>query len=362
MNDGNVPETLYKIPDRLKFQVLIILVFMGIFLEGVVHYVYHISVVYTQFYYLIIVVAGLLYGRTVVAIALFFGALEVGVSWILAPDIIPYDAVLRALMLVIVAIVIWKTVEKMTRFHDLMLAQNRELKEMNLQLDISQKAFATANRKLNLLSGITRHDIRNQLTALLAYIELSRMTSQNPEMTTTIDKEEMVANNILRQIEFTKTYEDIGVKAPQWSNVAQLMALISPVLDRTGVGLSISTENLEIYADPLFEKVFENLVDNSQRHGEHVRQITVSYEQQGTGLVLVYSDDGVGIPDDEKEKIFEKGFGKNTGLGLFISREILSITGLSIHERGTCGSGVRFEIEVPEDSFRFGDKTEPVVK
>jgi signal transduction histidine kinase len=362
LNGSSLPDNLYDIPDQLKLQVLVILVCTGIFLEGVVHYLFHISVVYTQFYYLIIVVAGLLFGRTVVAIALFFGCLEVAVSWIIEPGIIPYDAILRALMLVIVAVVIWKTVEKMTRYHDLMLAQNRELKEMNLQLDTSQKAVVTANKKLNLLSGITRHDIRNQLTALLAYIELSRMSSPNPGLTATIDKEEMVANNILRQIEFTKTYEDIGVNSPQWSNVAQLMALISPVLDRTGVGLSISTENLEIYADPLFEKVFENLVDNSRRHGEHVRQIIVSYERRGASLILVYSDDGAGIPDNEKDKIFEKGYGKNTGLGLFISREILSITGLSIHERGTFGNGARFEIEVPEGSYRFGEKPEAAMK
>ena len=59
------------------------------------------------------------------------------------------------------------------------------------------------------------------------------------------------------------------------------------------------------------------------------------------------------VANDEKEKIFERGFGKHTGMGLFLSQEILAITGLSLKETGIYGSGVRFEIEVPEGSYRL---------
>ncbi|HVP96021.1 HAMP domain-containing sensor histidine kinase [Methanoregula sp.] len=359
MSESNLTSTFYNPPDQLKFLVLILLVLTGVFLECIVHYTYHVSVVYTQFYYLIVVIAGLWYGRTVVAIALFFGVLEVIVSWLLAPGSIPYEAILRALMLVIVAAVIWKVVEEMTRYHERVILQNTELKNVNVQLDSSRAAFLLANKKLNLLSGITRHDIKNQLTALLAYIELTRMMPQDPEMTATIDKEEVVANNILRQIEFTRTYEDIGVKAPLWINVAQQMALLLPLVRSAGITLEITTGDLEVYADPLLEKVFENLIDNSLRHGEHVKRISVSYERGASGLLLIYRDDGVGVAAGEKEKIFERGFGKHTGLGLFITREILSITDLSISEHGTPGAGVRFEIVVPEDCYRFGGNAAP---
>ena len=88
-----------------------------------------------------------------------------------------------------------------------------------------------------------------------------------------------MANNILRQIEFTKTYEDIGVRAPQWQNVAEQISLLSPPLNQAGVHLSVSTGDLQVDADPLLEKVFENLIDNSLRHGEHVRNIEVRYEK-----------------------------------------------------------------------------------
>jgi signal transduction histidine kinase len=67
----------------------------------------------------------------------------------------------------------------------------------------------------------------------------------------------------------------------------------------------------------------------------------------------VWEDNGIGVADDEKDLIFERGFGKNTGLGLFLSREILSLTEITIRETGTPGKGVRFEITVPKGHYRF---------
>lgn len=102
----------------------------------------------------------------------------------------------------------------------------------------------------------------------------------------------------------------------------------------------------------MLEKVFFNLFDNAIRHGERVTSISVRCEPSGEELVIVVEDDGIGIPLDEKQKIFGKGFGKNTGYGLFLVREILAITGISIHETGKHGSGARFEITIPKDGFR----------
>lgn len=63
-------------------------------------------------------------------------------------------------------------------------------------------------------------------------------------------------------------------------------------------------------------------------------------------------DDGRGIRKEDKRRLFSKGFGKNTGLGLFLSRDILSITGIAISETGEPGKGARFEITVPQGMYR----------
>jgi signal transduction histidine kinase len=109
---------------------------------------------------------------------------------------------------------------------------------------------------------------------------------------------------------------------------------------------------LLVYADPMLEKVFSNLLDNTVRHSEGATAVHTYYRTTDEGVTLIWEDNGVGISYDKKEKIFIRGFGKNTGLGLFLAREILDITGIAIHETGKPGEGARFEIVVPKGMYR----------
>ena len=111
---------------------------------------------------------------------------------------------------------------------------------------------------------------------------------------------------------------------------------------------------VEMYADPLLQKVFYNLIDNALRYGGgKMTYIRISSHPDQENQIIVVEDDGEGISKEDKTKLFSKGFGKHTGLGLFLSREILSITGLSITENGEFGKGARFEITVPKGMFRI---------
>jgi PAS domain S-box-containing protein len=225
---------------------------------------------------------------------------------------------------------------------------------------LEQEALQLANKKINMLSSITRHDILNQLMGLRTYLELSRDTNSRPEMLEYITKQERVAEAIGRQIEFTRFYQDIGVRAPAWFSLKHVIRLAAAGLNLEGISLQVTMAPVEIFVDPLIEKVFYNLMENSQRHGEHVTQITISTKETDEGLIIFYQDDGAGIPVEDKTRLFRKGFGKHTGLGLFLSREILAITGIAISESGEPGRGVRFEITVPRDRYRPGfDPAEP---
>ncbi|MFH0968640.1 MAG: HAMP domain-containing sensor histidine kinase [Methanobacteriota archaeon] len=105
--------------------------------------------------------------------------------------------------------------------------------------------------------------------------------------------------------------------------------------------------DIEVYADPIIRKVFTTLIENSIRHGGNLSSIRISTHKQKRALIVMYEDEGVGISEKEKDLIFKHGYGKHTGIGLFLAREILSITGLSIRETGVPGKGERFEIQVP---------------
>ena len=72
----------------------------------------------------------------------------------------------------------------------------------------------------------------------------------------------------------------------------------------------------------------------------------------GNKCVIIFQDDGVGVRKDLKERIFEMGFGSNSGMGLYISREILKMTGITIAETGEEGKGARFEMVIPSGNWR----------
>jgi len=217
----------------------------------------------------------------------------------------------------------------------------------------AEEALTTINNKLNMLSSVTRHDILNAINAVRGYLEMSEDFVEDPTLREYIEKEEEAVDAIQHQIEFTRYYQDIGMKEPGWQNVSEIIKSAAESLDTGGIKIDCFPDGLEIFCDPLIEKVFYNLIDNSIRHGEHVTEISLSYMTEGENLVITYRDNGAGISDEDRKTLFRKGFGKNTGLGLFLSREILAITSIEISETGKEGEGVNFRITVPKDSYRF---------
>jgi signal transduction histidine kinase len=211
------------------------------------------------------------------------------------------------------------------------------------------------NKKLTILSSITRHDIKNQITALSAYLELSRMaTGDALPASEYVQKEMRIAGILEEQIDFTRIYEEMGTTVPTWQNISDGVKRSIAALSMREVKVEIDRENLEIYADPLFERVLYNLLDNALKYGGgSMTAIRVTSREVNEGLVVTCEDDGEGIAHEDKARLFERGFGKNTGLGLFLSREILSITGITIAETGEPGKGARFEMVVPMGAYRF---------
>jgi signal transduction histidine kinase len=225
-----------------------------------------------------------------------------------------------------------------------------------IKLQKSEEALSRANKKLTMLSSITRHDIKNQLIALSGYLELSKGKQDSISVIPGyLEKEMSIAETIGSQIDFTKAYEDMGTTAPVWQNINESVRRAVAVLPMRAVRVEVDRSDLALYADPLFEKVFYNLIDNALKYGgDTMTKIRISCHETEKGLVLICEDDGAGITREDKKHLFERGFGKNTGLGLFLTREILSITGITITENGKPGKGARFEMNVPKGAYRFG--------
>ncbi|MEI7432877.1 MAG: PAS domain S-box protein [Methanomicrobiales archaeon] len=227
-------------------------------------------------------------------------------------------------------------------------------------LDITDRKLAEdtllkVNQKLNVLSQLTRRELTNEIFVLNSYLELAIQEARGQEgIIVNIQKCEQAARSINEIAEFTRDYQDLGAKPPAWQNVKMTLLFGLSHVSMGNVLHSIEMENLEIFADPLLEKASQGLFENSLAHGGNVTQIRVWHRTTPEGVVLFFEDDGIGVPHEKKERIFLHREGTGTMVrGLFFTREILSITGLTIRETGEPGKGARFEVTVPNGMYRY---------
>ena len=218
-----------------------------------------------------------------------------------------------------------------------------------------EESVRRVNRKLNVLSQLTRKDLNNQIIILTSYIHLLKhqLTGKDSNLET-LSKIESAVHSIQAINEHTRDYQDMGAKPPAWQNVKTAMLLGMSHISIGDIHHSIETEDLEIYADPLLEKVCQQLFENSFVHGGHVTRIRVSYCLTPDGVSIVFEDDGAGIPREKKDLLFIRGGGSYPSRNsLIFVKEILDITGIGIRETGEPGKGARFEITVPKGMYRI---------
>ena len=218
---------------------------------------------------------------------------------------------------------------------------------------LTDQSLAMARKKINFLTGITRHDILNQLTIIVMHNELLKEAIKEPSLAKSLHEQEKAASTISRQIAFTKDYEKLGENLPQWLDIGAIFSKHQEDFGHDYITYSVQVEGMEVFGDPLVDRVFSNLLENSLRYGGKVSSIRLHYDHVPDTLTIIYEDNGIGISNEEKEKIFRRGSGKRSGFGLFFSREILSLTGIAMKECGVPGNGARFEITVPSGMFRF---------
>jgi len=220
-----------------------------------------------------------------------------------------------------------------------------------------EEALRTVNKKLNLLSSITQHDSINQLTILKGWLSVAIEEECDDSVHSLLLKAETAIDSLKTCVEFVSEYKTLGVERPDWQSLEGAISKVIEDYRSQEISFRVDVGDFEVFVDPMIGKVLRNLINNSIEHGGHVDQISFSYRAGKEGFVIVYEDNGIGIPVDEKEKIFERGHGRGHGYGLYLIREILSITGITIKETGTPAKGVRFEMTVVPQNCRRNDGT-----
>ncbi|WP_214034703.1 sensor histidine kinase [Methanospirillum sp.] len=230
----------------------------------------------------------------------------------------------------------------------------RDLEQQVEELRINQQVLSQARNKLNILNTVTFQDIQNALFSMHGYL-LMEEAQDNPDPEKIFSRQKTGIERISSALRFADKFQNLGLNPPEWQKVSQSFLYAISHLDLSSLSRDLQVDSLEIFADPLLESVFFILTENVIRHGKNANAITVHFEERSVGLTLFFEDNGSGVPNDLKEKIFDLSYETDKDRGLFLVREILSVTGITISENGEWGKGARFEILIPDGAWRYAE-------
>jgi signal transduction histidine kinase len=236
-------------------------------------------------------------------------------------------------------IAVYKDISQLKKSED-------EMKEMLQKLD-------KMNEKLRVVGGLTRHDVRNKLSTITgnAYL-LKKQLAGNSEVLDKLEDMEKAVKQTVRILDFARAYEMLGAEELVYTDVEKTVnEAISLFTSRNNIEVINDCHGLIALADSLLRQLFYNLIDNSLKYGQKTSRIRVFYEKAGQGsLMLIYEDDGVGIPVADKPKLFKEGYstGGSTGHGLYLIKKMMEAYGWTIQETGEPSKGARFVMTIPE--------------
>ena len=222
-------------------------------------------------------------------------------------------------------------------------------------LNQSMDELVLVNEKLNVVGGLTRHDVRNKLSAMTGYaFLLKKKHADQADIVDGLGKIDQACKEIGTIFDFAKMYEQLGVEELKYINAEKaLNEAIALFSGSSSLEFINDCHGLSLLADSLLTQLFYNLIDNSLKHGEKVTKIRVHYEKADQDeLIVVFEDDGVGISAENKPKLFKEGFSTSgtSGYGLFLMRKMINVYGWSIQENGEPGKGAKFTMTIPRIS------------
>ena len=227
-----------------------------------------------------------------------------------------------------------------------------ERKAAEVKLNQIMEKLLLVNEKLGVVGSLTRHDVRNKLSAVTGYAYLlKKKHADQPDIVDGLVKMEQAVGDSMKIFDFAKMYEQIGSEELTYVNVEEKLKEASALFSGPIPTIINECRGLTVLADSFLRQLFYNFIDNTRKYGKKTTAIRVYCEKTGQDcLKLIYEDDGVGIPLENKPRLFKEGFstGGSTGFGLFLTKKMIDVYGWTITEEGEEGKGAKFVISIPK--------------
>lgn len=250
------------------------------------------------------------------------------------------------------------------------IARSRELASANVALREANAKLGELDAAKTAFFSNVSHEFRTPLTLMLGPLEDSLADTVDVPTAQQRARLTLAHDNALRLLKLVNTLLDFSrLEAGRMHAgfapidlagfTAELAAMFHSAVDKAGLELVIDCPKLSapIWVDrDLWEKIVPNLVSNALKFTPAGR-ILVRVREDDTCAVLEVADTGVGIPEDQLPKIFDRfhrvpgATGRThegTGIGLSLVRELVELHGGRVTAHSVVGRGTTFRIEIPK--------------
>ena len=197
------------------------------------------------------------------------------------------------------------------------------------------------NDRLDKFASVISHDLRNPLSVATGRLELARRECENDHLDDVADAHDRMAD-LIDDI-LTLAREGEQVVETESVDFAATLEECWQTVETADAALVVESRHA-LQADPgRFRQLLENLFRNAVEHAGRDVAVTVGDLDDG----FYVADDGPGIPEDERDHVFEAGYSTaetGTGFGLNIAREIADAHGWDLRVTESAAGGARFEI------------------
>ncbi|PSQ05839.1 histidine kinase [Halobacteriales archaeon QS_6_71_20] len=208
-----------------------------------------------------------------------------------------------------------------------------------------ERALRRQNERLDEFASVVSHDLRNPLSVADGYLDLARETGDLDHLDTVADAVDRMREMIDDLLRLARDGRVVG--ETERVDLADAAREAWAIVETDDATLD-AVEGATLDADPdRLRELLENLFRNAVEHSGESTAVRVGATPDGFAV----SDDGPGIPEADREEVFDVGVStaeNGTGFGLAIVRRIAEAHGWSVTLAESAEGGARFEFETSE--------------
>ncbi len=213
-------------------------------------------------------------------------------------------------------------------------------------------------KKEKFFHSVLRHDVGNKNLLAKGYIQILKDHDLSEEVEKTLKKTETAIDNSLELIEKVKKLRQTEYEDTKIIDILSIIADAEKEVFNRSYDVEIETSivnnldsNKEVKAGSMLKDVLANILENSVKYSDCEKiKIGLRSSRDGENVICSIEDDGKGIPDEKKEKIFQKGYttdqSRGSGLGLYLAKKLIEVYGGEIKVKDSELGGAKFELSL----------------